>query len=554
MGLAPNIPLAVNPPAAPQGPLDMAQKGLNVQALINAVQRQKTEEATAQLQQQQEQVKTQQMQQQQQDMDTIRKMAPNYIGKDTNGNGTFNFDKLATDAQGKGVNPMLLNNMVKEHYAMVTERAKAGSESLKNDLDHNKAQYEVLEGQRAIKDPAERLAAAPAAINRLSLIGMDTSHLNPQDIVDDKQLDAHEMAIGMHGQQLIDAKTLAETNEKNATAAEKEWQKFPELGVMVNTKTQEQRSVAGGPVTPPAMLESKWLGIQQKKNLGQPISAEEDAFSKSYKQFKEIVPQFNLNIAASTGAGQPAAAVAKQFGMSPEAFDQAAEKYYQTGTMPQMGRGPAGMALQRAVMNRTAELHSGASLAAGSAEFAANKKSLGEIQPKLDQVNAFENTAVKNLDLFTSLAQKAVDSGLPILNAPLRAAAGMLGGQDQAAFNAARQVAVNEIAKVTSSPGLSGQLSDSARHEVEAFIPANATVGQIMHVASVLKQDMENRRTSYQEQIADIQKRLGGGAGGGNQLPKSLTAEQITAYAKAHNVPEAEVKRQAKAKGIAVPE
>jgi hypothetical protein len=41
--------------------------------------------------------------------------------------------------------------------------------------------------------------------------------------------------------------------------------------------------------------------------------------------------------------------------------------------------------------------------------------------------------------------------------------------------------------------------------------------------------------------------------GGGGQLPKSLTAAQITAYAQAHGVSAAEVIRQAKAQGIGVP-
>lgn len=510
MGLAPQIPLSVQPPQQPQGPLDMAQKGLNVQALINAVQRQKTEEATAQLQQQQEQVKTQQMQQQQQDMNTIREMAPKYAGKDASGNGTFDFDGLATEAQSRGVNPQTINQMRMQNYQMQEAAAKAGSEKLSNEQAHNKAAYEVLEGVKSITDPTERQTAYNTGLNRLRLLGMDTSHL-PQAAPDDKGLESYETQLGMHGQLLSDAKTLADTNKANAEAAEKDWQKFPELGLLVNTKTGEQRNVmSGGPVMPPAMLEGKYIAIQQKKNLGQPLSADDNAFAKSYEKYKTLVPQFQLNVAANTGAGQPAATVAKQFGMTPEAFDQAAEKYYQTGTLPQIGRNAQGMALTRAIMNRTAELHQGESLAASSGIFKANQKSLQELQPKLDQVNAFENTALKNLDLFTGIAQKAVDSGLPILNAPLRAAASMLGGPDQAAFNAARQVAVNEIAKVTSSPGLSGQLSDSARHEVEAFIPANATVGQVMRVASVLKQDMENRRQSYQEQIADIQKRIGG--------------------------------------------
>jgi len=543
MGLAPNIPLSGIPTPQPQGPLDMAQKGLNVQALINAVQRQKTEEATAQLQQQQEQIKTQQMQQQQQDLNTLRDLAPKYAKKDpATGIGTFDLEGLANEAQSRGVNPSTINELRKQNYALIEQKAKAGTESLANETAHNKAMYEVYEGVKGINDPDERQTAWNTGKNRLQILGADVSHL-PATAPDDKGLSQYEVPLAMNGQHLADAKTLAETNKANAEAAEKEWQKFPELGVMVNTKNGEQRSVAGGPVTPPAMLESKWMAIQQKKNLGQPVSAEESAFSKSYQQYKEMVPQFNFNLSGGATGG-----------MTPQAIDAQAEKYFQTGQLPPAGRGPAGIAFQRQIMQRANDLHPGESLAASSGVYKANAKSLAELQPKLDQVNAFENTALKNLDLFTGLAQKAIDSGLPIVNAPLRAAASMLGGQDQAAFNAARQVAVNEIAKVTSSPGLSGQLSDNARHEVENFIPATATVGQIMRVSSVLKQDMENRRMSYQEQIGDIQKRLGGQppAGGATSARKTLTSAQIAQAAKDHNVSVEEATRQARAAGYEV--
>jgi hypothetical protein len=545
MGLAPNIPLSVNPPQPQPGPLDMAQKGLNVQALINAVQQQKTQQAAQQLELQQEQIKTQQAQQQFQDSQTIREMAPKYAGKDANGNGTFDFNGLATDAQARGVNPQMINQMRMQNYQMQEAAAKAGTESLANEQAHNKAAYEVLEGVKGVAAPDERQTAYATGLNKLRLLGMDTSHL-PPTAPDDKGLEAYETQLGMHGQLIADAKTLADTNKANAEASEKDWQKFPELGMLVNTKTGEQRSIAGGPIQPPALLESKWIAIQQKKNLGQPISAEEKAFSDSYKQFKEIVPQFNISVGGGATGG-----------LSQDAIDAQAEKYFQTGQLPPSGRGPAGVMLGRTIMQRANDLHPGESLAAGSGIFAANKKSLQEIQPKLDQVNAFENTSLKNLDLFTNLAQKAIDSGLPIANAPLRAAAGLLGGQDQAAFNAARQVAINEIAKVTSSPGLSGQLSDSARHEVESFIPANATVGQIMHVASVLKQDMENRRQAYVDQIADIQKRMGGNSQqsqpqGGASAQRTISQAQLAQAAKDHNVPVEEVKRQAIAAGIKV--
>src|ERR1700676_1548087 len=122
----------------------------------------------------------------------------------------------------------------------------------------------------------------------------------------------------------------------------------------------------------------------------------------------------NVAFANQTGAGAPAASVAKQFGMTPEAFDQQAEKYNSTGVLPQVGRGGNGQALQRAIMNRAGELHPGATLAANSAEYKANQSSLTNIQKTFDNVTAFENTAGKNLDVFLGEAKKAIDTGLPI--------------------------------------------------------------------------------------------------------------------------------------------
>lgn len=247
--------------------------------------------------------------------------------------------------------------------------------------------------------------------------------------------------------------------------------------------------------------EQKFLRLKSAADQGQRLEPADKSFLDAYKQNKTMVPQFNFNLSGGAGGG-----------LTPAALDQQAENYWNTGKLPPGGRGPAGLAQNRAIMNRAAELHSGESLAEGSAEYKANAESLKKLQSSFDQVSAFENTANKNLDLFTSLAKKAIDSGIPLANAPLRTGATLLGSEDQAAINAARQVAVNEIAKVTSNPGLSGQLSDSARHEIEAFNPANATYGQTMRVAQVLKTDMGNRHQSYADQISEIKGRMRVGA------------------------------------------
>lgn len=130
MGLAPNIPLSGIPTPQPQGPLDMAQKGLNVQALINAVQRQKTEEATAQLQQQQEQIKTQQAQQEFEDSQKFRKAFLDNGG---------DWQKTIDSSPANGVGPQFLIKAQIARTDQLTKYAAMDKELLANEMAKSNA-------------------------------------------------------------------------------------------------------------------------------------------------------------------------------------------------------------------------------------------------------------------------------------------------------------------------------------------------------------------------------------------------------------------------------
>ncbi len=202
--------------------------------------------------------------------------------------------------------------------------------------------------------------------------------------------------------------------------------------------------------------------------------------------------------------------------LSPAGMDVAAENYAKTGQLPPMGMGKQGAAVRTAIINRAAELHPGLDLATNRATFGSDTQSLKKMQAQRDAIGAFEQTASKNIDIFLDTAGKIVDTGSPLANTLVRAASGkLLGSEDQAAYNAARQVAVNEIAKITTNPNLSGALSDNARHEVEAYNPNNATLGQTVRVMRLLKQDMANRTQSMDEQLATIKGRIGGKSSAG---------------------------------------
>ena len=207
--------------------------------------------------------------------------------------------------------------------------------------------------------------------------------------------------------------------------------------------------------------------------------------------------------------------------LSSDSVDQNAKRYLETGELPSLGMGAAGADARQKILNRAAEMgRGGGSVSANKADYRAQSESLRALQKNRDAVVSFENTAGKNLDLFLKQAQPIIDSGSPWVNQPLRAISKSgLGSADLAAYNTARQVALNEIAKVTSNPGLSGQLSDSARHEVSTLLPESATLVQIYRVAGILKQEMANRRDSYDQQLGEIKGRLDGQHNTGAQNP-----------------------------------
>lgn len=201
--------------------------------------------------------------------------------------------------------------------------------------------------------------------------------------------------------------------------------------------------------------------------------------------------------------------------LSPEALQLTAHQYAMTGQLPPMGMGGKGAKVRTDIINKAAEIYKGLDLPTQAAAYKANQESLKKLVGQRDAIGAFEETALKNLDVFINAAGKIADTGSPLLNKPLRAITGTgLGSAEQTAFETARRTVVPEFAKILANPGLSGQLSDSARHEVEEVVKGNATMAQILAAARVLKTDTANRRTSYDDQIKAIQQRIATPPGG----------------------------------------
>jgi hypothetical protein len=193
-------------------------------------------------------------------------------------------------------------------------------------------------------------------------------------------------------------------------------------------------------------------------------------------------------------------------GLTPGGVDMAAWQYGLTGQLPALGMmsGP----LRKQIINRAAELVPPESLAGNAAAYSANRTSLTNMQKMRDAIGSFEQTAKKNITVLEGTMKKLSDVGSPLLNKPWREVQLVSGNTDVAAFNTALRVVINEIAKITSNPTMAGQLSDTARKEVESLTRGDFTIPQMVSTLQVLRQDMENRVESLDDTIGDIKGRL----------------------------------------------
>lgn len=294
--------------------------------------------------------------------------------------------------------------------------------------------------------------------------------------------------------------------QKERETASKEWKEIPGTGMFYNTRTNETRTPAGVKMTLPQM-ESEYVRLAGDKAMGKQLSPQDTALMKGLEAYKKIVPQFNFNVAGGATGG-----------LTQDAIDQQAENYWNTGKLPPVGRGVAGMALVHTIMQRASDLHKGESLAANSAAFKANEQSLKHLQQTFDQVSAFENTALKNLDLYVKKAEAIPDLGVKFANVPLRSlTASMIGAGNLASVNAARQTAATETAKVLGSATASGVLSDTQKKDALDVLDGNLPLSATRDVVETLKQDFTNRHESYTKQIEDIKSRMGAKQGGENE-------------------------------------
>lgn len=144
----------------------------------------------------------------------------------------------------------------------------------------------------------------------------------------------------------------------------------------------------------------------------------------------------------------------------------------------------------------------------------ASRQALDTLTNQMTQVEAFSQTAAKNMTTLEKAMGGVTDLGAPFLNTPIRNLQQKYAGNPKVtAFYAALQPVQTEIAKILNSSNASGVLTDNARNEMQTALGPGATPAQLKAALDIFRQDIENRRTTYKAMQQDVlgQTVVGGG-------------------------------------------
>lgn len=226
--------------------------------------------------------------------------------------------------------------------------------------------------------------------------------------------------------------------------------------------------------------------------------------------------------------------------LSPDGIDLRANQVLsgEKGALANLGRGRQGAEDVVRITNRAAELlrergGDPSEIGRRVSEFRANSNSLSKLTQSYDAITAFEQTAVRNGERLIELADKTDATGVPVIEKWIKAGRQATGDPDVAQFNAQLQVYRTEAGRILTNPNLSGQLTDSARKEVEHFMGPGASAKQIKGVVNLLRNDFDSRKKTLEDQINTtrdrIQRNVGPGEGGkppaAGGAPKKIASE-----------------------------
>jgi hypothetical protein len=207
----------------------------------------------------------------------------------------------------------------------------------------------------------------------------------------------------------------------------------------------------------------------------------------------------------------------ESYELTPEAKEQAARSYNATGKVPSMYKDHKSRV---EIMNLGASLalkdgQSLASMPGRQQEFKANSSALTQNTKDLTAIGPYNEMLEMNANIAIDLAKKAIATNSKLANRPINWIRQNAGDNPYVAeFLAQTQIVSTEAARVLNNPRLVGQLTDSARHEMQSVINGDMPLQSFTRVLQRMQADGRNRVTAMEHEHVSLIKKLSGDSSG----------------------------------------
>ncbi len=506
------------------------------QNLASEIQSRAEQDKLARQQQQQNQMA---MEQQQRDQADQQKLSEHFADP-------TNASRLASGDMSSlykiGIQPknvlVLQDHFIKAHK----EAALSKADDLKNEIALGDAAAQGIEGLKTIPDLNDRRSQLPGMLARWRQLGIQPPpglDLNSLDVSDaGLQKLAVQAGVGkgvaaaalkIQQDQATLGKTTAETEASQAKTSESEalagLHKAQTPGAQAKSDIEAAQAAAIGKMTPET-IDATIDSVIAPGGETAGLNARTKALAKQAVQAGMPLSAVQAVIKdASDQIGRTETAVATAKATAPikvdihnkEQADNRAARTPDQQTLDFMaekvlaGEPPASRdaVANAAVFKRAAEIAESRGMTAQAAVLAshsakANTQALNAVTKQYETLKPFAEMAEKNADILEKASKNVTDLGASFLNTPVRELEAKFGGTKTAAFRAALLPVQADFARILNSPTGAGQLTDSARKEMEHAIGPGATPGQITAALDVFRQDARNRKESYEAAIKDL--------------------------------------------------
>lgn len=143
-------------------------------------------------------------------------------------------------------------------------------------------------------------------------------------------------------------------------------------------------------------------------------------------------------------------------------------------------------------------------------EYKADSSGLVALTKDLTAIEPFKVMLDTNVGIAKDLAKKVMKTDSTLANKPIAwIQQNVTGNPDVAEYMAQIQIVQTEAARVLNNPRLVGQLTDSARHEMQNIVQGTMPLESTIRVLDRIKKDGDNRVNAMYAQSDAMKKKLG---------------------------------------------